>query len=368
MQELLERHRRNLHRIPEIGFDLPKTQAYLRAQLAPMKARVEEVAQCGLIAYFDAGRERTVAFRSDMDALEIQEPAGCAFASQHPGRMHACGHDAHMAMLLALGQWLSENAKNLARNVLLIFQPAEESGGGARHVVDSGVLERYRVERIFAAHVQPNLDAGVISTRPGAFAATASEIHIQLQGRSTHAARAREGRDALEAGVKVVRCIDSFERALGADVPHLLKICSFHAGTATNIIAGEARLEGTVRSFDREHQAYLIQSIRQIVRDACAPARVVAQTEFSQGYPPVVNDPELYRLLVGALEGAAFVPMAEPDLIAEDFSYYQERVPGLMFYLGLGTRQPLHSPDFHLDESALIAGVNLFERLAMLAD
>lgn len=131
-----------------------------------MKARVEEVAQCGLIAYFDAGRERTVAFRSDMDALEIQEPAGCAFASQHPGRMHACGHDAHMAMLLALGQWLSENAKNLARNVLLIFQPAEESGGGARHVVDSGVLERYRVERIFAAHVQPNLDAGVISTRP----------------------------------------------------------------------------------------------------------------------------------------------------------------------------------------------------------
>ena len=212
-------HRRALHRIPEVGFDLPETQAYVLRQLSSLNAQVKRVAGNGVLAYFDAGRSETTAFRCDMDALPIQEATDLPFASQHPGRMHACGHDAHMATMLAFCEWLSQHRGELSCNVLAIFQPAEEVGGGARFVVESGALEEFNVRRIFALHVQPGIPVGTLASRPGAFMATACEVHIRLTGASAHAARARDGRDAMLAGAEAVRAVYAFDASLPEDMP-----------------------------------------------------------------------------------------------------------------------------------------------------
>ena len=365
---MLERHRRSLHRIPEIGFDLPKTQAYVLAQLGALCPRVESVAGSGVLAFFDAGKRESVAFRCDMDALEVQEPEGCPFASEHAGRMHACGHDAHMATLLALAQWLSQGVEGLARNVLLIFQPAEESGGGAKRVVESGALARYGVSRIFAMHVQPGVVVGALRSRPGAMMATSSEVRIFLRGASVHAARFAEGRDALLAGAQAVERVYAFERSLPGEMPRLIRLCSFHAGNATNVVPGSAQILGTARAFSVEDHARVKAGVERAVRDACAPLGVEARVEFSEGYPPTVNDPALFERFKAAVAGLPFTPLADPDLTTEDFSFYQQRVPGVMFYLGTGGSQPLHSPLFTLDERALLNGLEAFKRLALLKD
>lgn len=365
MLETIQRHRRCLHAIPELGYDLPETSAYVRAQLAPLAARLEGVAESGVVAFFDAGRAESVAFRCDMDALAIQEPPGCPFASKHPGRMHACGHDAHMAILLTLAQWLSSCLPTLSRNVLLIFQPAEESGAGARRIVESGVLEHYRVTRIFALHVQPGIPEGVLASRSGAFMSTSSEVHVRLLGKSAHAARWREGRDAMLAGAEAVRAVYEFERSLPAEMRRLIRLCSFRSGSSTNIVPDRAELAGTARAFSLEDHARIRDGIVKAVHSACAPLGVEADVAFSEGYPPSINDPALYERFLKAISGMKFVTLAEPDLTTEDFSFYQERVPGVMFYLGTGDGAPLHSPAFRLDERALLGGLEAFKCLAL---
>ena len=368
MLETIRRHRRALHRIPEVGFDLPETQAYVLAQLAPLGTRVQSVAGCGVAAYFDAGREETTAFRCDMDALPIQERTGCPFASEHPGKMHACGHDAHMATMLAFCEWLSQHRGELSCNVLAIFQPAEEVGGGARFVVESGALEEFNVRRIFALHVQPGIPVGTLASRPGAFMATACEAHIRLTGASAHAARARDGRDAMLAGAEAVRAVYAFDASLPADMPRLVRLCSFRAGNSTNIVPDAAELSGTARAFSREDHARIKEGVRSAVYAACAPLGVEAEVSFGEGYPPTVNDEALFERFRAATNGLPFRLLPAPDLTTEDFAFYLERVPGMMFYLGTGSNAPLHSPLFTLDEEALLNGLKAFCRLAMFAD
>ena len=366
MLEALKRHRRALHRIPEIGFDLPKTREYVLSQLRPLGAALEDAAGGGILAFFDAGKPDAVAFRADMDALMIPEPDGCPFRSEHEGNMHACGHDAHMAMLLTFAAWASENLEKLPHNLLLIFQPAEESGGGALAIAKSGVLERYGVLRIFAAHVYPAVEFGVLASRPGPFMATCSEIHARFSGASAHAAKWREGRDALRAGAEFAHALAAFDEALS--MPHLLKICRFRAGSSTNVVADLAEVDGTVRTFNREDFEFLKSEIRRIASDASAPLGVTAEVAFSEPYPPLVNDVNVYERFREAVSGMRYHELPEPDLVSEDFSSYLERVPGMMFYVGLGTGAALHSPQFHFDEAALVSGAEAFRRLALLAD
>ena len=368
MLEIIRRHRRALHRIPEVGFDLPETQAYVLRQLSSLNAQVKPVAGNGVLAYFDAGLPETTAFRCDMDALPIQEATDLPFASQHPGRMHACGHDAHMATMLAFCEWLSQHRDELSCNVLAIFQPAEEVGGGARFVVESGALEEFNVRRIFALHVQPGIPVGTLASRPGAFMATACEAHIRLTGASAHAARARDGRDAMLAGAEAVRAVYDFDASLPEDMPRLIRLCSFHSGTSTNIVPDLAELSGTVRAFSLEDHARIKAGVESAVQTACAPLGVKAEVSFSEGYPPTINDSGLFARFRAATAGLPFQSLPSPDLTAEDFSFYLQRVPGVMFYLGTGTSEPLHSPLFTLDEAALANGFEAFRRLAVFTD
>jgi len=367
MLENLKRDRRALHQIPELQFDLPKTQAYLLNALKEIGVETEALSPSGVLAFFDAGKPETAAFRADMDALPIQESRTGGYASTHPGKMHACGHDGHMAMLLQLARYAKAHIAELPRNLLCIFQPAEEGGGGARGIVETGVLEKRNVKHIFGLHVAPELPVGALASRPGAFFSKSSEAHVGIRGRSAHAANASEGLDALSAGADFLLQAQTMEKAFPADVPRLLKFGKFIAGTAPNIIAESAQITGTLRAFDNQVFARLQDGLAQAARAAEGKWGVTVEISYTPSYPPLLNDPEVYARAVKQLRGFDYRELPQPTMLSEDFSYYLERVPGVLFKLGIGTGIPLHTPEFDLDERALMHGVEALIALAHLA-
>lgn len=364
-QQLLTQYRRDLHQIPETDFDLPETLAYIRRVLEPYPCTLFSPCESTLCAYFDAGKPRTAAFRADMDALPIAERSGCAYASRHAGKMHACGHDGHMAMVLALAGRVSEVLDKLPRNVLLVFQPAEETTGGAKLVCDSGVFEEYRCDRIFGWHLWPDLPAGTIASRPGPLLARSSEVTVTVTGKSSHVAKASEGRDALFAASAFL--CESYRRMelLGrAEEPRLLKFGKLTSGQARNAISDSSLLLGTLRVYSDE----MFQAAEAMLRDLAGTLERQAgcrfSIDFSTGYPPVRNDQTLFEQARTALPELQVLP--EPLLIAEDFSFYQQRLPGLFLLLGTGTGIPLHADTFDFDESVLAAGLAADELLLFL--
>ncbi|MDL2206567.1 amidohydrolase [Eubacteriales bacterium OttesenSCG-928-N13] len=366
MQEQLTSHRRNLHRIPEIMFDLPKTKAYILDALKHVSAQIGEMATSGLSYFFDAGKPSTVAFRTDMDALEIEEQTGASFASIHPGKMHACGHDAHMAIMLAFADHVNRHIHELPHNVLLIFQPAEESGGGARQVVESGILARHRVSRIYALHIDPRLMVGEIGSRPGAFMARPSEVWLHVTGKATHVARAEEGIDATAACVAFYNKVTQMERAYKSQEPKLLKFGLLQSGLAQNIISGTARLGGTMRTFSEQDYEYMKARILEAAEQVQAESGAQMDAQVADGYPALINDPALFEQARQALSDQPFITFDRPNLLGEDFSYYLKQVPGLMLYIGVGSSDPLHSSTLNYDERALMTGLTIYKRLCRL--
>ena len=366
MLENLKRDRRALHQIPELQFDLPKTQTYLINALCEIGAEAEALSPSGILAYFDGGKPETAAFRTDMDALPILEARTGGYASTHPGKMHACGHDGHMAMLLQLARYAKQHIAELPRNLLLIFQPAEEGGGGARTIVETGALERYNVRHIFGLHVAPELPVGTLASSPGAFFSKSSEAYVTVHGKSAHAANAGEGLDALSACADFLLRAEAMEAKFPADVPRLLKFGKFIAGTAPNIIAETAQLIGTLRAFDNGVFAALQAGLADAARAVDTKWGVSTELNYSPSYPPLLNDPDVYARAVKQLQGFDYRELPQPTMLSEDFSFYLERVPGVFFKLGIGTGIPLHTPEFDLDERALMVGVEAFIALSHL--
>ena len=225
--------RRALHRIPELDRNLPETLDYLRSALEPLPCKVFSPAESALCAFFDFGRDHSLAFRADMDALPVSEATGLPFASCHPGKMHACGHDGHMAIALELARRLARR-EVLPHNMLLVFQPAEETTGGAQAICHSGVFDQYRTKAIFGLHLWPDLPAGVLASSPGGMMCRSSEVTLTVTGRSAHVARAGLGRDALEAAARWYLEALSLERQLPPEEPRLLKFGRLQAGTVRN--------------------------------------------------------------------------------------------------------------------------------------
>lgn len=362
----LIRDRRALHQIPELQFDLPKTQAYLLDALKDSGAEIETLQPSGILAFFDGGKKETAAFRSDMDALPIQEIKTGGYASTHLGRMHACGHDGHMAILLQLARYAKERIRELPRNLLLIFQPAEEGGGGARYIASSGAFERRNVTHIFGLHVAPELPVGTLASRPGAFFSKSSEVYATFHGKSAHAANSEEGLDALSAGADFLLRAQAMEKAFPEDIYRLLKFGRFEAGTAANIIAESARLTGTLRAFDNAVFADLQKGLSDAAQAVHETWGVRVDLDYSPSYPPLINDPALYARALPLLKGFEYRELPKPTMLSEDFSYYLEKVPGVFFKLGIGSGIPLHTPEFDFDESALVYGVEAMIALANL--
>jgi hippurate hydrolase len=383
-QQIIE-FRQALHRIPELDFDLPRTRAYLTNVLAPLGCEIRDLGKAGFTAFFDHHQDVTLAFRSDMDAIPIEEPDGsCAFRSEHAGAMHACGHDGHMAMLLGLATWLharththtskervadqhtsDEDAVGIKANVLLVFQAAEETTGGAHLICQSGVLGDYNVSKIYGIHLWPGQPKNQIVCRPGGFMAGTFVVEAEIEGRAAHIAEYRKGADALEAGCLFVEKAYAFEAALPQDVHRLLRFGEFHAGTANNVIASKAHINGAIRAYDDETFAALQDGLDAAAREAVQQTGTHFEIRKSEGYPPVVNPLDLYEETKETLTAAGFSwhELAEPLMTAEDFAFYQREIPGLFLHLGTGVDTKLHSPAYTLDESVLITGVQIFRTL-----
>ncbi len=365
MKNLLTRYRRDLHQIPETDFDLPKTCAYVREVLSRYPCQVVEPCPSTICAFFDAGKEKTAAFRADMDALPVSEQTNAAYASQNPGVMHACGHDGHMAMVLALAEEIGRCLDRLPRNVLLVFQPAEETTGGAAIVCRSGVFSQYHCDRIFGFHLWPDLPKGVIAGRAGPLLARSSEVTVEITGKSSHIAKSEDGRDALLSAAEFVCGADRLLReTLAPQGPCLLRFGKLDSGTVRNAISGSATILGSLRVYTENLFQAAKAGMKALAEKIGQETGCVFQIHLSEGYPPVWNDENLYRLARTALP--SLVELDKPLLIAEDFSFYQKTLPGLFLLLGTGTGIPLHASTFDFDESVLTVGLKAYETLLRL--
>ena len=352
--------RRQLHQIPELDRQLPETLAYLTAALEGLGCTLSSPIVGSLCAWFDFGREKAIAFRADMDALPIGEKTGAPYASRHPGRMHACGHDGHMAIALELARRLSKR-KQLSRNILLVFQPAEEASGGAKDICDTGIFERYQVEAIFGLHLWPGLEKGKLFSKPGPMMSRSSELDVDFYGKSAHIGRSWEGIDAMEAACVYLHRAYELERSVPADIPRLLKFGWMESGTVRNAISAHTRLEGGLRAFSDEVYFGLRDRLLEIAREVEARFGCTVKVHTSNGYPAIDNPKPLHDR-VRAI--APFEALAEPSMTTEDFSWYQRYLPGMFFFLGLGENPALHSDNFDFDESVLTVGADFFEKIA----
>ena len=343
----LSEDRRALHRIPETGCRLPETAAYLRGALAEMPCTLLAPWEDAVCAYFDLGKDETVAVRSDMDALPVTERTGLPFASAHPGRMHACGHDGHMAMVLGLARRLAAGEVRPQRNVLLIFEPAEETTGGAAPICATGLLERYHVTRVFGMHLWPELPAGVIASRAGAMMSRSCELTVEITGRSVHLARFAEGCDALDAAARLLTRL----YALAEGKPCLLRFGKMESGSARNAVSDHTHLEGSLRCLDDGLFAALWEQAQAIGRAVGEETGCTVTMTCSSGYPPVTND----AALLAEVRERFPIAEAETTCITEDFSEYQRHAPGVFFFLGTGGIE-LHAPTFTFPEEILDKG------------
>ena len=353
-------NRRALHRIPELDRDLQETAAYLRGELEGLGCTLTSPMEGSICAFFDFGAESTIAFRADMDALPIEEKSGADYASRHPGRMHACGHDGHMAILLELARRLSKR-KRLNHNVLLVFQPAEEASGGAKEICDSGIFTKYNAEVIFGLHLWPGLEKGKIFSRPGEMMSRSAELDVDIFGKSAHIGRSWEGNDAMEAAMVYLQKAYELERSVPKDTRRLLKFGHLQSGTVRNAISAHTRMEGGLRAFSDEVFFGLRDRLLEIAGEIEGEFGCTVKVHTSNGYPAIHNPPELYEKVS---QIAPFEYLPEPSMTTEDFSWYQRYLPGMFFFLGLGENPALHSDNFDFDESVLPVGADFFEKIA----
>lgn len=358
MQIILDR--RALHRIPELSRTLPKTVDYLSRSLSGLRCQISSPVESCLCAWFDFGADHAIAFRSDEDALPITERSSAEYVSCHPGRMHACGHDGHMAILLELARRLNQK-KSLPHNVLLVFQCAEETIGGAKDLCLSGVFQKYNVQAIFGLHLWPGLTPGVVFSRKNEMMSRASELHIDIYGKSAHIAKASQGIDAMAAGVEFYRRVAALEASLPGSVYRLLKFGRMTSGSATNAVSAHTHFDGTLRAFQDEVFEYLRKGMILIGKEVAQQSGCRVDIHVNESYPAVMNPPALYDKVHSLLP---FQELDDPCMISEDFSWYQKHMPGLFFFLGLGDTPPLHSDNFDFDEHLLLNGADFFEKLA----
>lgn len=367
--EVLQTYRRALHEIPELGEILTETHRYVREALVScLPDEIREFAGYGLRAVFRAdGAKRTIAFRADMDALPMEEEADVVFRSRHAGCMHACGHDGHMANLLALAHWIADHRDRIKINVVLIFEPAEETTGGAKPLIDAGVLVEPQVSRIYGLHLMPDIPKGNMAVCSGPIMASTSELNFTIRGVSSHGAMPHLGKDAITAAAHLITLLNSaVARTVDPCQEAVITIGRIEAGTQRNILADTAKLFGICRTFSNDVYRGLECQIHSIC-DGVSKAFGV-KVEFERGvyYPCTVNDPLETERVIHILKNL-YQP-AIPRMTADDFSYYQMEVPGVYVFCGCKDEQhqsALHTPTFGFDESALLPGLGLFASLIL---
>jgi amidohydrolase len=371
-KELIVDTRRDLHRIPEPAYTEEKTSAYVAEYLKKEDLEMQTgIAQTGVVALMKlAGPGKTLMIRSDMDALPVSEETGLPFASRHTGAMHACGHDAHMAMVLGAATILNKVKDRLKGNIKFLFQPAEEGPGGAKPMIEAGVMENPRVDHSIGCHVWPALPEGIIGVKAGRLMAAMDRFDIKIIGKGGHGAMPHLCIDALEVGTQVANALQRIaSRQMNPLSPTVVTIGRFHAGTTFNVIPGEAELCGTTRTFDRDIWNSWPERIEKIVRGVCESMGADYELKYTQGYPPLFNDEsmvEVVRRCAEQIVGKERVMEPEPTMGGEDMAFYLERSKGCFFFLGVGRQgcAPLHNPKFDLNEEIMLIGTETYCRVA----
>lgn len=369
MVEELRQIRRDLHKIPELGLKEYKTSAYIREKLEGFGiTELETWLETGVVAVIRGkGKKEAVAFRADMDALPVTEQTGCDFTSEHVGCMHACGHDGHVTVLLGFAKYLQEHKDELENDVVLIFQPAEEGPGGAQLLVDAGLFEKHPVRCIIGCHIFPQVPQGKVACRKGAMMARNGEVDVHIYGESAHGAQPQLGHDAvLAAGAVITGLHTILSRNVSPLDSGVLTFGAIHGGEACNIIAKEVKLEGTMRAFSDEAYETMTKRVQEAAAGIAAGYGCKGEAVFRHMYRVVDNDPKLVELLQ-EVAGDNYEE-TPPYMLAEDFSLYLQKVPGMFFFLGSGNEEKgyihsLHSAQFQFDEEILALGVETYAKL-----
>jgi len=362
--------RRHLHTIPELSFDCPKTAAFIKERLEEIGVDEihEGIAQTGIVAIINGtGAGRTVGLRADFDALPIEEETGVDYASTHPGKMHACGHDGHTAMLLGAAKYMAET-RNFAGRVALIFQPAEEEGGGAQVMCAEGMMDRFDIAEVYGIHNTPGAPLGTFHTTPGPIMAAVDSFTVQINGRGGHGAMPHETADPVVAACGIVQAIQTIiSRNTHSGQEKVISVTQIHTGSASNIIPDTAMINGTVRTFDKDTQQLIRRRMEEIVAGQAAAYGVTATLDYEEGYPATHNTPEqtafaadVARKVVGAGNVDA---QAAKVAGAEDFAYMLEERPGAYLFLGAGEGAGLHHPKFNFNDEVAPIGASFFVQL-----
>lgn len=366
--------RRTLHANPELSFQEYQTSAFIQQRLAEMGIPFRVLADTGVVAHIGSG-DRCVALRADIDALPIHEETDLPFASKNPGIMHACGHDAHTAMLLGAARMLKDREHSLKGVVKLIFQPGEEKvPGGASIMIREGVLEDPVPEMIFGQHVNPAAPVGNASFVAGRMMASADELYWTIRGKSGHAAQPHLAVDPLIVAAHLVTQLQTIvSRTLNPFEPGVLSVTAIHGGTVTNIIPDIVEMKGTLRSMNIAWREQAIGLIEEYSRSLAAAMGAQCEATVLRGYPPLINDEHATSFAsdaARALIGAESVTPFEPKMWGEDFAYYAQKIPACFWMLGvrapeLDETPGLHNCKFVIDETALPIGTALMVNAAV---
>ncbi len=372
-KDLLVNTRRDLHRIPETAYTERKTSAYVADFLTRQGLQVRTgLAEFGVVGLMDTGRPGpTLMIRADMDALPLKEETGLAFCSTHEGSMHACGHDAHMAMCLVAVKLFEQIKAKLCGKIKFLFQPAEEGPGGAKPMIEAGIMENPRVDYAIGCHVWPDIPEGTIGVRAGPFMAAMDRFDIRIIGKGGHGAMPHLSVDALEVGCQVVSALQRIiSRQINPLAPAVVTVGSFHAGTAFNIIPGEAELCGTTRTFDVDLWRSWKDRMEKVVKGVCESMGAAYELTFSPGYPPTINDESMADVVRRCAAGAVGPEkVVEPPqtMGGEDFAFYLQKAKGCFFALGVGRENgfSVHHPKFDFNEDVMVAGVETYGRIGL---
>ena len=376
IRESLVELRRAIHRHPEGGFAEFQTAALVEKTLASCGIPARRVAKTGVVGVLDGtGPGRVVALRADMDALELDEGTGATYASGVPGLMHACGHDAHTAILLGAARLLSGRRASLPGSVVFLFQPAEETTGGALPMIEEGVLEDPRVDAVFGLHVGIDLPCGEVSVSEGTVHAASDMFDVTVTGRGCHGAPPHEGVDAVAIAGQVLCSLQSVvSRSVDPLEPSVVTVGTIRGGSARNVLAETVEMGGIIRNRSAGVRKGVRERVRAIVEGTAASLGGRAEIRITEGYPCLVNDPGMARLVkataTGLLGAGKVRPATRPSMGVEDFAYFSGERPGAFFYLGAGNPakgiiHPAHSPRFDIDEDALPVGAAMMAGVAL---
>ncbi|MGL5346015.1 MAG: amidohydrolase [Peptostreptococcaceae bacterium] len=362
LREKIYKHRRELHCRAEIGRKEFKTSAYIKSYLNELKIDYQTYLETGIVGKIKGNiGNKTIAFRADIDALTTDSSVE-----------HLCGHDGHMSILLGLVEYLSANKEDLNDNVVFIFQPAEEGPGGAKDLIEAGIIEKYSIDEIYGLHIYPEIPQGTVGVRSGYFMAHEGEVNIEIIGKSAHGAMPQNGIDTI---VMASNLVNSFQSIVSRNLSPLdnavFTVGKIEGGSRRNIIAEHVRLEGTIRAFAPE----VYENIKSRVTDLCRGLEIsyngTVNINIKDGYPSVKNDKNLYKEFVKSLETYMEdekIIQLDPLMISEDFSYYQRAVPGFFFMLGSRNEEKgfvdgLHNINFNFDEEILLNGLEVYVNL-----